>query len=177
MLSRRVVLGAGVLAALMAGGFAAGVGRSAQPGGEIRTVFLVRHADTNPQPGEQDPSLTADGVVRASRLSEVLRDEPLGAVFVTRTARSFETGTPTAEFNGIEPTVYAPTGYGDLRAKLLAQPGGSSSLVVAHSNTVPGIVRELGGREMAELPEKEFDRLFVFLLRGETLLRTVELRY
>lgn len=178
MLHRRMLV---VVAALAAGVLAIGAGMSTdttdQPASGVRTVFLVRHADTAPEPGEQDPKLTEAGVARAARLAEVLKDEPLGAVFVTRTTRSSQSGTPTAEFNGIEPMVYPPTGYDDIKAGVLAQPSGTSCLVVAHSNTVPGIVNALGGREMDELPEKEFDRLIVLVLNGEKLVRMVELRY
>jgi len=177
MRSRRWLIGSAVLAGLLVTGLGVGIGAKPQPSKAIRTVVLVRHADTNPMPGEQDPKLTDEGTLRAARLAEVLRDEPMGAVFVTRTARSFATGSPTADYNGIEPTVYAPTGYDDLRAKLVELPGGTSALVVAHSNTVPGIVKSLGGREMEELPEKDFGRLFVLVMSGETLVRMVELRY
>ena len=175
-----IAVGAFALGALVLGaGLGLGQRTDTQvpPANAVRTVFLVRHGDTAPQPGEQDPKLTEAGEARAARLAEVLRDEPMGAIFVTRTTRSLQTGTPTAEFNGIEPTVYLPTGYDDLRAKVLAEPGGSSCVVVAHSNTVPGIVEAFGGREMDELPEKEFDRLIVLMLSGETLQRMVELRY
>ncbi len=177
MRSRRWLIGTAALAGLLVTGIGAGLSERAQPSKAIRTVLLVRHADTSPMPGEQDPKLTTEGTARAARLAEVLRDEPMGAVFVTRTARSFATGAPTSDYNGIEPTVYPPTGYDDLRAKVMALPGGTSALVVAHSNTVPGIVKSLGGREMEELPEKEFDRLIVLVLSGETLVRMVELRY
>ncbi len=178
MLHRRVLLGVVVLGAgLLAGGAGTSAEESAAPAVGTRTVFLVRHADTAPEPGEQDPKLTADGESRAARLAEVLQDEPLSAVFVTRTTRSFQTGTPTAGFNGIDPTVYPPTGYEDVKSKALAQPSGSSCLIVAHSNTVPGIVKAFGGREMDELPEKEFDRLIVFVLNGDELGRMIELRY
>lgn len=142
----------------------------------VRTVFLVRHADTDPK-GETDPSLTQAGAERAGRLARVLADEPMSAVFVTRTTRSEQTARATAAHNGIEPTVYPPTAYDELRGQILAQPPASSCVVVAHSNTVPAIVKALGGREMTELPEKEFDRLLVLVLEGERLVRMVELRY
>lgn len=142
----------------------------------VRTVFLVRHADTDPK-GESDPSLTQPGAERAGRLASLLRDEPLAAVFVTRTARSLQTGTFAAQHNGIEPTVYPPTDAVGLRAQITGLPAGSACLVVAHSNTVPAIAKSLGGREMPELPEKEFDRLFVLVLEGERLVRMFELRY
>ena len=168
-----VAVSAGVL------GLGSGLGSAgdAQPARGIRTVFIVRHADTAPEPGEQDPKLTATGESRAARLAEVLKDEPLSAVFVTRTTRSVQTGTPIADVNGIEPLNYLPTGYEDLKSKVLAIAGGQSCLVVAHSNTVPGIVEALGGRKMEELPEKEFDRLIVLVLNGESLVRMIELRY
>lgn len=164
-----VVVGLGVCAAVL--GLTRGTG--AEP---ARTVFLVRHGDTDPK-GEADPPLTQAGAERAARLARALGDEPMSAVFVTRTARSMQTGSPAALHNGIEPTVYPPTAYDDLRARILAQPAGSACLVVAHSNTVPAIARALGAREMDELPEKEFDRLFVCVLEGERLVRMVELRY
>jgi hypothetical protein len=34
-------------------------------------------------------------------------------------------------------------------------------LIVGHSNTVPQIIRAAGGPELPDLPENEFDNLFV----------------
>ena len=71
MLHRRVLLGVVVLGAgLLAGGAGTSAEEAAAPAVGKRTVFLVRHADPAPEPGEQDPKLTADGESRAARLAE-----------------------------------------------------------------------------------------------------------
>lgn len=173
---RAVTFTACAIGCLLAIGLTRNGGVSTEVPSQVRTVFLVRHGDTDPK-GETDPTLTQAGAERAGRLARVLGDEPLASVFITRTARSEQTGRFTAAHNGIEPTVYAPTAYDELRSQVLGMPGGSASLIVAHSNTVPAIAKAFGGREMKELPEKEFDRLFVLVLEGERLVRMVELRY
>jgi Histidine phosphatase superfamily (branch 1) len=69
-------------------------------------VYLIRHTETDPNAG-RDPELTAVGVAKAERLARLLADEPISAIFVTSTIRSYASAAPIATAHGIEFTEYA----------------------------------------------------------------------
>ncbi|HKK26856.1 MAG TPA: histidine phosphatase family protein [Gemmatimonadota bacterium] len=143
------------------------------PAGDSVVVFLVRHAE-KADDASADPDLTPAGRARAERLARVLSDVGLTAVYSTDYARTRETAGPTAEEAGLGVHLYDPDAPGELAARLRSAPG--RYLVVGHGNTVPGLVRALGGRADGELGEAEYDRLYVVLL-GRGGATTLALRY
>ncbi len=146
------------------------------PESDTRIVFIVRHGDTDPAAG-RDPDLTEQGRARAARLARVLADEPLGAVYVTDTARSRQTAVPLAGARGIEPGVYPATDTESLSDSIQALPEGAGVLVVAHSNTVPMLIARLGGPKLPDLAHDDFSRLYAVVLQDGRHIRTIELRY
>lgn len=143
------------------------------PGGDSVVVFLVRHAE-KADDGSRDPDLTPAGRSRAGRLARILSDAGLTAVYSTDYARTRETARPAADEAGLGVHLYDPDAPEELASRLRAAPG--RYLVVGHSNTVPGLVRALGGRAGGELGEAEYDRLYVVLL-GPGGATTLALRY
>lgn len=143
------------------------------PAGDSVVIFVVRHAE-KAEDGSPDPDLTPEGRARAERLARILSDAGLIAVYSTDYARTRETATPTAEEAGLGVHLYDPDAPGELAARLRSAPG--RYLVVGHSNTVPDLVRALGGEAGGELGEAEYDRLYVVLL-GPGGVTTLALRY
>jgi len=144
------------------------------------TVFLVRHAEKVSEEiafNSQDPDLSEEGIARADRLTTILKDQTIHAVFITKTIRSFQTGMPTADMNGVELTEYPPTDTNWLVKTIDATPGDGSVLIVAHSNTVPMILKALGGRDMPELDESEYDRFIAVVRNNGEHIKTIELRF
>jgi broad specificity phosphatase PhoE len=139
-------------------------------------VYVVRHADTLEGQG-QNPDLSPAGVQRAQSLANMLQDESLSAIYVTNTARSIQTGAAVASQFGIGSTIYAPFDAEGLAQTITNLPGSNATLVVAHSNTVPMIIAALGGPQMEDLEETEFDRLFAVVLSNGKHTRTLELHY
>lgn len=139
-------------------------------------VYLVRHAETDPDAG-RDPVLTPAGVARAERLAAMFRDEPISAVFVTATKRSHATAAPTLDRHGLAVTEYAPMDFAALAGRIAADHAGGRVLIVAHSNTVAGILRALGGPATPELEHDEFDRLYVIAPDTVREPRVLRLRY
>ena len=68
------------------------------------TVVLVRHAER--VAAGQDPSLSEAGRARAELLALMLADASISAVYVTDTARSRQTGEPTAAGAGADLVEY-----------------------------------------------------------------------
>ena len=116
-------------------------GYAAEP--ETLTVFLVRH-------GEQlehgkDSKLAPEGIERAARLAEVLRDDNIEHVHSTDYFRTRDTAAPL----GLPLELYDPRDLPALAEKLRSN--GGTHLVVGHSNTTPALVGLLGGEPGPEI--------------------------
>ena len=146
------------LAALLLAGCATASAepQQAQAATETKRIYVMRHL----QKGEgDDPPLTAEGAANAERLSAMLADEDIVAIFVSPTRRAMETADPLAKRLRIAPTVYDPRNPDALFAAVAAAPG--PVLVVGHSNTVPTLVERFGGGPQPPMSEEDFGRLFV----------------
>lgn len=178
ILSFLVLLSVGVLAGFHAANQPAQSTRSAaSPASQALTtdvVYVIRHADTLKG---NNPDLAPAGVQRAQSLANMLQDEPIAAVYVTNTGRSIQTGNMVATQFGIGTTIYSPFDAKGVAQTIANIPGSNATLVVAHSNTVPMIVTALGGPQMEDLEETEFDRLFAVVLSNGKHVRTLELHY
>ncbi len=129
------------------------------------TVFIVRHAErADAAPGASammasDPDLSDAGRARAAALDVMLRDVPLSAIFVTQYKRTQQTAAPTAARQKVTATTVPSSDTAALVEKLKAATG--HILVVGHSNSVPDIVKALGGTAEFTIADDEFDNLFI----------------
>ena len=139
-------------------------------------IFVVRHANTTPNTGN-NPNLNAQGQARAALLANIIQDEELGAIYVTNTARSSQTAAPTSATTGVPSTVYPALDAVGLATTIKALNDTSTTLVIAHSNTVPTIITALGGPTFEDLEETSFDHFYAVLLKDGRHVRTVQLRY
>ncbi len=156
------------------GSGSAGFGpRSVPPAADSVVVFVVRHAE-KVEDGSQDPPLTAAGRARAALLAHMLGDVGLTGAYATDYRRARATAGPAARAAGLEVRLYDPAKPAELAARLRARAG--RYLVVGHSNTVPGLVRALGGDLGPEMSEAAYDRLYVVLI-GRGGVTTLRLRY
>lgn len=122
------------------------------------TFVLVRHAEKATD-DPRDPVLTPEGMVRAQRLADSLRDTGLSAVYATGYRRTQQTAAPTAQGHGLEVTTYdAKQPAPEFAALLRQRHTDDSVLVVGHSNTVPDIASALCGCPVEAMPETEYDR-------------------
>jgi broad specificity phosphatase PhoE len=128
------------------------------------TVFLVRHAEKEAEGA--DPSLTEAGRKRAKALADMLVDAGITAIFSSEFHRTQQTAAPLAERLGIEVTVIPAKDDDALVARVRELKPGARSLIVGHSNTIPGLVSRLVGVKAAEMSDADYDRLYVTTLRG-----------
>jgi len=134
-------------------------------------VILLRHAEKATQPAD-DPPLTPAGRARANALAGILADSGVSAVFITQFRRTAETAAPLADRVHVQPRVIpAPNNKELVESVRKIQDG--TVVIVGHSNTIPGIIAELGGPSSVAIPETEFDNLFVLTLdtSGTSFLR------
>jgi broad specificity phosphatase PhoE len=145
------------------------------------TLIVVRHAERDDSVPGNDPPLSAAGRTRARVLADVLEHAGVQAIYVSPRRRTGLTAAPLAERIGVaSATVDLGADPVDsarqLARETLARHRGGVVLIVHHSNTVPVIVRTLGG-SAADIADDVFDDLYVVTVpaRGET--RTIRARY
>lgn len=135
-------------------------------------IILVRHAEKGT---EADPGLTPDGQTRAQALADLMKASPPVMILTSPARRTQETAAPVAAQASVTPEV-VPMPPGDMPAhvravaeRLRTLKPGQVALVVGHSNTVPAIIKALGGPPLPNLPECAFDRLFRWDVANKTL--------
>jgi broad specificity phosphatase PhoE len=115
-----------------------------------------------------NPGLTEEGSRNALALHDFLKPHLPRAIYVTDTLRAQRTAEPIAERLGLTPVVYAD--LAGLVRQVRAEPN-KPVLIVGHSNTVPDIVRRLGGVELRPMRDDEFGQMWLVYGDGATRVR------
>ena|SRR5689334_5265773 len=122
------------------------------------TVVLVRHADR--APGQKTDELSASGAARSRELAHVLEKSGVSAIIHSDTQRAAQTAAPVAAMAGLTPIVLPAKDTAAVAEEVRKHPG-ETLLVIGHSNTVPAIIAALGGPQLPDIDDAEFDNLFV----------------
>ena len=153
----------------------------------VTTVFLIRHAERADEP-RQDPPLTEKGVARSEALARLLSNAGVKAIYTSQFARTKLTAEPLAKQLGVTPTALSlkisptnPRAIADESTKetvdkILSHAGGSV-LVVGHSNSIPDVIKMLGGDVVPTIDEKKFDDLFVVTVYANGKAKVTHLKY
>jgi phosphohistidine phosphatase SixA len=153
----------------------------------VTTVYLVRHAEKAAAPPE-DPPLSEAGASRSQALSRILGKAGIKAVYTSQFLRTKLTAEPLAKQFGVTSTVVAlkssasnprevsEQSIREVVDKVYAKPG-ESVLIVGHSNSVPEVIRMLGGDAVPTIDEKEFDDLFVVTVYAKGKAKVAHLKY
>jgi broad specificity phosphatase PhoE len=146
-----------------------------------KAIFVVRHAE---KVSETDERLTEAGRARAARLSQMLKDSGVTAVYATDTERARDTVKPLADARGLKITVYdtgaSMSGKVDARqfvAELRKAHGQDVVLIAGHSNTIPDLLKALGCPEKVSIASDEYDNLFVVVPKAGGEATLLRLRY
>jgi len=140
------------------------------------TVLLVRHADVDTTTGAPDSEpLSVKGQKRAQTLARVLGMGGIAAIFTSKVERTEKTAEPLAASLGlVTRDTPAPAA---LAAQIASGTLGAAILVVGHSNTVPKIIKALGGPLLPSIGHDKFDNLFVVTVAGPGTAEMVHLKY
>lgn len=142
-----------------------------------KMVILTRHAEradgqatmTSATGAPADPKLSAAGEARAQKLAAMLADAGIAAMFTTEFARTKDTAAPLAARLKLTPEIVAAAKTADVLAKITAH-ANDTVFVVGHSNTVPAIIKALGGPDVM-IADTEYDNLFIYIPATKTLTR------
>ena len=129
-------------------------------------VYIVRHAE---KATGDDPVLTTAGYKRAGDLMRKLRYECLRRIYVSQAKRTQLTADSLRISLMIDTVHYIADNYDRLLQRIRLQgDAGRTILIIAHSNTIPTIIRRLGvsNYPLANIPDGQFDNLFLVTFPG-----------
>jgi phosphohistidine phosphatase SixA len=161
--------------------------RPADGEAKVTTVFLVRHAEKADGQG-QDPPLSEAGKLRAEALARLLQNAGVKGVYTSQFLRTRQTAEPLAKRLGVtatpvplsvkpsNPREVTDESIRELTKKVESHAGGSV-LIIGHSNSVPDVIRMLGGDVVPKIDESKFDDLFVVTVYAGGRAKVVQLKY
>ena len=133
---------------------------------ETTVLFLVRHAE-KADDGTADPDLTAEGIMRAEKLSDILGHEDIRHIFSTDYKRTKQTAQPLSEMLNLEVKSYDPRDFNELLT-FISENIGSNMLIVGHSNSTPSLSNAILGEEKYEqIDESDYGNMFKITLKGD----------
>jgi broad specificity phosphatase PhoE len=140
------------------------------------TFILVRHAET--MGSGSNPFLSGTGQARADELQRILSNVPLNAVYSTNFNRTMLTAQPTAADQGLNVTNYDAFSLDPFIDNVLDAHQEGVVLVVGHSNTTPSLLNKLvGANTYSDLPESEYDNLYVVYVFEKGRAKVVHMKY
>lgn len=138
------------------------------------TVVFVRHAE-KAKDHPDDPTLTAEGSARAQALAKLLAHGKPTHLYATEYKRTQLTLAPLASALGLSPTVLSSKDPSVQVDALRALAPGTIAVVAGHSNTVPQMIRKLGGNT-PDLADPDYDRVLVASFAAAGPATVLELR-
>jgi 2,3-bisphosphoglycerate-dependent phosphoglycerate mutase len=125
------------------------------------TFIVVRHAEKSMTESSSDPSLAPEGTERANKLAVLLKEVNVSAIYSTNYKRTKNTVTPIATAKSIEIQDYKSLKEAELD-EIIKKYAGGTVVIAGHSNTVPGIVNLLIGKEQYKnLDDSNYGSLFI----------------
>jgi phosphohistidine phosphatase SixA len=161
--------------------------QSTEDGFKPTTVILVRHAERGDAPRE-DPPLNEAGLARSQKLATLLAGAGVKAIYASQFARTKQTAEPLAKQLGLtitpitlqskqsNPREVSEQSIRQIVDKITER-AGETALVIGHSNSVPDVIRMLGGDAVPTIDEKKFDDLFIVTVYARGKAKVVQLKY
>ncbi|HKE56838.1 MAG TPA: phosphoglycerate mutase family protein [Pyrinomonadaceae bacterium] len=143
----------------------------------LTTVILVRHAEKNIEPNNPDPDLSPAGQERAQELARMFAGAGVNAIYATQYKRTQQTVKPLADRTGVSPQLIDAKKTPELANDILTNRRGQTVFVAGHNNTVPQIIEALGGAALPDIPESEYDNLFIVTIYRFGKAKVVKLKY
>ena len=146
----------------------------ASPAPAQEAIYLVRHAERANQ--SADSPLSTEGVGRARRLGDMLKDAGITRIFTSELRRTIETAAPLASAIHVGPQ-QIPGDADSLAAKIAASNARDRVLVVGHSNTLPALLHALHVEPPITIADDAYDNLFIVVFPRDGRPVLLRLKY
>jgi 2,3-bisphosphoglycerate-dependent phosphoglycerate mutase len=142
----------------------------------LTTVILVRHAEKGFDEAG-DPELNEKGIIRATELNRILRNQPLDAIYSTEFKRTRQTVALLAAEKGLEILDYNPFKIEEVM-EIIKNAKGKTILFSGHSNTTPIIINKIIDKEQYQsLDETDYDNFYIVTFTEIGNAKVIELEY
>ena len=145
------------------------------------TMIFVRHAEKAATPAD-DPGLSPAGERRAAELARQLVDadviQGVDAIYSTPFKRTKQTAQAVADALDLPVNIYDVADTEPVLESILKKHKGKIILVVAHSNTLPVLIANLGAsKRVPPIAEDEYDNIYIISIPWFGKTKTIRLRY
>lgn len=151
------------------------------------TIIFVRHAEKTIEAGD-DPGLSEAGKARAAELARQLVDADVvagvDAIYASQYRRTQETAQLVAAEHkdklqkDVLVNTYDAADTETVLEEILKNHKGKIVLVVAHSNTVPDLIANLGAsKKVPPIADDEYDNIYVITIPWFGKTKTIRLRF
>lgn len=129
------------------------------------TILLVRHAE-KVEDGSKNPPLAEKGSRRAAMIRELFASTDFDGLYATPFERTINTLKPLADTLGRTVETYDPNlDLVVLMDQLLDKHAGKSIFITGHSNTIPGMLNVLIGRnDYEDFTHDQYNDIFMVSL-------------
>lgn len=154
---------------------------------KVTTIYFVRHAERSNEPAA-DPVLNEAGIARSQALARMLEKAEIKAIYTSQFRRAIQTAEPLAAQLGItvapQTMTSSPSNPREVSEESLQQiineiykHSGESLLVIGHTNTIPQVIKMLGGDAVPAIDEQAYDDLFIVTLYEKGKAKVIRLKY
>jgi phosphohistidine phosphatase SixA len=143
----------------------------------LTTVILVRHAEKKLEPENPDPDLTTEGAARAQEIARVFGDAGVNVIYATQYKRTQQTVKPLADRIHVPVTLLDSKQTDELVSLIQTTHRGQTIFISGHSNSVPAIISVLSNERFAEIPDNEYDNLFIVTIYRFGKAKVTKLKY
>ncbi|MFZ1749478.1 MAG: phosphoglycerate mutase family protein [Saprospiraceae bacterium] len=112
-----------------------------------KIFYLVRHAEKDTSI-KVEPPLTEEGLVRATKLADILRGTRIDAIYSTMTLRTMFTVDSLADIKAMAILPYDNKELKKLLVEIQQNDHQNRIFIVGHSNTIPSLTNTLAGRDV-----------------------------
>ena len=141
---------------------------------DLTTVILIRHAEKQ---DTENPPLSRAGKQRAKKLTDMLSQTEVTAIYSTSYKRTKQTVRPLAKQKGLEIISYDPFDKSFVDSMLLRQKNGTV-VICGHSNTTPLMANLLLGQQRFEqFDESDYGNILIVTVAEKGDAKAVRLRY
>lgn len=143
----------------------------------LKVYYLIRHAEKDTQ--KTDPILSEAGIKRAERLTEIMRQSWLDAVYTTLTSRTMLTVDSITQYKGLSNNIYTNDNMKETFTEVMNSPSVNRILIVGHSNTIPPLANFLYGKTHFNktIDDKTYDNFIIVVQQRDSTKKVYELKY
>lgn len=143
----------------------------------MKVYYLIRHAEKDTM--KNDPPLSKAGMERAARLTKIMRQSWLDAVYTTLTTRTMMTVDSITQYKGLSNHIYTTSNMKETFTEVKSSVDKNRVLVVGHSNTIPPLANFLLGKTHFNktFGDEEYDHFIIITQGRDSTMQLREFKY